>query len=237
MVGFAHRQVERLLREVVAQNDNPAFVVIEDGQSISDLTITVTDVAVGPSQSIDGVYRFRISDYAGADARLVSQIESAVADAAWIIIHVGGTMCPPALLELVAYISTQNFQKPRFLVVVERLDLECASSELLDLFTLGRTVDLTTNRDSAYFLELVAPLGASQAATEKLVQLHLLIVNSVVPARLQSLRTLIRACEMASYCDLQRTLDSQYLAGLDPSTADYSAVKQLIEEVCRDGST
>lgn len=237
MVGFAKRQVERLSHEVVEQHDNPAFVIIEDGQSVTDLVSEVTGVTVGPGQSGDGVHRFRVSDYAGSGVQLVSRIESAVADAAWIIIHVGGTVCPPAFLELMTYIAAQDFRWPRFLVVVERLDLECASDELLELFTLGRVVNLTTSRDSAYFLELVAPLGAPLAATEKLVQLHLRMVNSDVPAHLQSLRTLVRSCEMAAQYDLQSTLDLQYLAGLDSSTADYSTVKQLIEEVFGEGST
>jgi len=236
MIRLAQRQVAKLLLEVEAKGVNPAYVVVEDGQSIGDLTHTVTGVDVGPGQSVDGVYRFRLSDYLSAGSRLVSRIQGAVEDAVWIIIHAGGTQCPPALLELLTYISSQDFRSPRFLIAVERLDLECASSELQELFMLRPLIDLTADRDNAYFLELVAPLGAPWAATVALVRLHLRMLESAAPAHLQSLRTLARACETAAHFDLGTAVDSNYLAGLDPSSADYAAVRQLVEEVIGDGT-
>lgn len=236
MTGLARRQVTRLLQDVVVKGPNPSYVVIDDGQSIGDLTHVVTGVEVGPGKSIDGVYRFRISDYAGAGSRLVSLIETAVTDATWIIIHAGGTQCPPALLELMSYVSNQHFRSPRFVLVVERLDLECASSELRELFKLGQIVDLTINRDGAYFLELVCPLGAPPTVTEMLVRLHLQMLESAVPAHLQSLRTLARACETGASVDLETTVDVNYLAGLDPASADYAVVRRVIEEVFSDGA-
>lgn len=236
MIRLTQRQVAKLLHEVEAEGINPAYVVFEDGQSVGDLTRTVTGIEVDSEQSVGGVYRFRLSDYVSSGSRLVSRLKTAVEDAAWIIIHVGGTQCPPALLELMTYISAQDFQTPRFLVAVERLDLECASNELQELFKLEPIIDLTIDRDEAYFRELVAPLGAPTAATEALVRLHLRMLESAVPAYLQSLRTLARACEIAAIFDLRTAVDSNYLGGLTPSSADYAAVRQLIEEVIGDGA-
>jgi hypothetical protein len=62
------------------------------------------------------------------------------------------------------YVASQTFTKPRFLILVERLDLICASPELADLAALRQPIDLTTNRDRARPARLHRQAATSTAA-------------------------------------------------------------------------
>lgn len=136
------RQRDLLQKKVTESSDNPVFVVVYDTQSIDDLVECLTGKAVASEEIKDGVAHFRLSHYLPSGELLVERIKVAVANCEWVVLFTGCSICPEAVLELFQYICSRQFSSPRIVVVGERTDVRHGSEKMMELFSLGKLVNL-----------------------------------------------------------------------------------------------
>lgn len=227
MLRLTRRQTEILRQELDDHLGGLMTVVIDDGQSVGHMIDAAAEVTPEPGRSRGGVARFRISDYLGTPTGLVKAIRSAVAEADLIILHAGGTQCPPALVELVRFIADQEFSRPRFLIVVERLDLACAAPELVELVNLCRRIDLTLSRDSAYFREIAERPDLDERSLSLLVDLFENLLAGPLPH--VTTRSLDRTCSAATKIGVRRAVELEYIGALPPGP-QRDAVENAVKE-------
>ncbi len=138
------RQRDVLAAEVIQASDNPAFVVVYDTQSIDDVVKTLTGRVVGVEEVTGAVARFRLSNYLPTGELLVERFKEAAIHCEWIILHTGTSVCPEPVLELFQHLCGQEFSTPRVVVVGEHLDVRSGDRRMIQLFSLGRLVNLTS---------------------------------------------------------------------------------------------
>ena len=251
MLRLAARKVDVLQRELAQSSDTLLVVILDDGQPVSELVQVVCGVTDADAAPItlsedpdpartdwyghkpgDPVALFRISDYVGTPLTLINSIRVASAEAEWIVLHAGGTTCPPALLELMRYVASQTFTKPRFLILVERLDLICAAPELADLAALGPSIDLTTDRDRAYFREIITSADLDPETLTLLADVFARLWAGPLPDLTP--RSLERTCELAPVLGLRPAVEMEYLDSGRASDTERERVEQVIREVLRE---
>jgi hypothetical protein len=252
MLRLAARQIDLLQRELAQSPEALLAVIFDDGQPVPELVQVVCGVAVSADGALiivnedpdpgrtdwygykrgDPVALFRISDYLGTPLTLISRIRVASAEAEWIVLHAGGTMCPPSLLELMRYVASQRFTKPRFLILVERLDLICAAPELADLAALGQPIDLTANRDQAYFREIITSADLDPETLTLLADVFARLWAGPLPDLTP--RSLERTCELAPLLGLRHAVEGEYLDSWHDSGTDMKLVERIIEELLRE---
>lgn len=235
MLGWARSQLDALKQIESSTGVAIWSIVIDDGQPVEQLAQIITGqqpsfTDIGQSQSVPA---FNLSQ-GTAGPVLVERLRREIAAATWIVIYAGGTQCPPALIELMQYVSGQNFHEPRFLIVVDAIDLECASAGLQALVRLGRFIDLTAGRNVEYYRELIANYDISATLKHKLADFHHQVAaldgSRSVPF---TTRNLDRAASTVAGLDrtgifiglqgvsVADTIDLHYVAGLNP---DYDSI-------------
>lgn len=221
MLRLAGRQIETLRRDVDAGRQ-PVTVIIDDGQPVAELIYGL----VGRSD----VPLFRMTDGLFAVPSLIDGVRGAAAAADWLVIYAGGTFCPPALVELMRFVAGQEFRLPRFITVVERLDLAWASPELAEVAALGRLIDLTADRDTAYFREIVTEPELEQRTVTLIVDLFERLRSGPLPDL--TTRSLERACSAAAWGGVERGAELAFLGRLRPGP-EHDAAEKIIKEALR----
>lgn len=234
MLVLARRQIEILRQETDHRLGGLTTVVIDDAQSVDEVVSVVTGGSADSGGSDDDVVCFRISNYLGTPIDLVDAIRAAAAEANWIILHAGCNRCPPALLELMRFVAHQEFSRPRFLIVVERLDLACASPELAELATLSQRVDLTLVRDATYFREIMEPSELDAGTLTLLVDVFRRLQAGPLPDL--TTRSLQRTCSTAALFGVRTAVETEYIARLADGS-HRNAVANIIQEALRDRSS
>ena len=248
MLRLAARQIDLLRRELAQNSEALLVVILDDGQPVPELVQVVCGVTVAADHVIilredpdstrtdwyghkrgDPVAFFRINEYISTPLTLINRIRVASADAEWIVLHPDGTICPPSLLELMRHVASQTFSKPRFLIVIDRLDLICADPELADLAALGQSIDLTTNRDQAYFREIIASEDLSPEALTLLADIFARLWAGPCPDLTP--RSLERTCESTPFRGLREAVENEYLHPWRCEDTEREWAEQVIREV------
>jgi hypothetical protein len=154
MLTLSDRQRVRIAAELRSSSANPTYVLIYDGQSVTDLILELTGCELNEAGEAPGVARIRCSNYLAnprvdpfdptSELKIVAHVRSAAAESDWIVLQLGAASYPQGLLPLLDFMASQNFVAPRVVVIMESHDYACADAELRDRFARGGVVDLTT---------------------------------------------------------------------------------------------
>lgn len=228
MLGWTRSQRDAL-RQIEMSPDVAIWsIVIDDGQRAWQLVEIVTgkSPSLTDSDPDRSVPAFRLSEGYYSGPFLVEQLRQLIATASWIVIYAGGTRCAPELVELMQYLDGQNFDEPRFLVIVDAMDLECATTELQTLVHLGRLIDLTAHRDSEYYWELIADNDLPPPLARTLAEFHHQVAalegSRSIPFTTRNLNR--AAHRLAAKDPITLAVEMEYLGGLNPDDSMHATV-------------
>jgi hypothetical protein len=149
------RQCARIRSDICEASTTLTLAIIEDGQSVDEFTQVLADSGQSARSAPVEVVRINVPPLFDRPDLLVQRFHSATTSADWIVVVVGSSHCPHELVQLIHYCAEAEFDVPRIVVVVEKLDLTHGSAQLRSLATIIPPLDLTLNDDWAEYQEIL----------------------------------------------------------------------------------